>query len=469
MALNSVRSTLLWILIPAVVLTSALSLWVSGVELKDRVNAAFDRALAGALQSIALNVNTETGGLAMEQPFYMLEFMELATNSRVYFRVMTEDRLSEIGYSDLPMPEDLRLEDGRPVFYNGDYFGEPLRLAIMALGPSPRLQTPLDSRILIQVGESTAGRDEFIQRVLIQTLRKDVAVLLLFVLLVSVGAILALRPLRETSELIRQRTSGNLQPIKEATLPREVRPLIQAINLHMERYARKTTTQQQFLDDTSHQLRTPLSVLMMQVEYAKSLARTEEMKEVLDAIQQRLNNTIQLTNQMMALGRVHDAADKLRSGESLDEVNLCQIAREVVEEYWTEAREKRQDFGLDLPERPVFVPGIGWLLQQALNNMVNNAIKYSPVQAHITVSVYVKDGQAIVQVEDNGPGMSEEDIALAGHRFRRGAAGRAQHGSGLGLAIVQTIADINNGRMEIKPAATGSGLVVRLIFSQFSG
>ena len=468
MALNSVRSTLLWILIPAVVLTSALSLWISGVELKDRVNAAFDRALAGALQSIALNVNTETGGLAMEQPFYMLEYMELATDSRVYFRVMTEDRLSEIGYSELPMPDDLRLEDGRPVFYNGEYFGESLRLAIMALGPSPRLQTPLGSRILIQVGESTAGRDEFIQRVLIQTLRKDVAVLLLFILLISIGAILALRPLRETSELIRQRTSGNLHPIKEASLPREVRPLIQAINLHMERYARKTTTQQQFLDDTSHQLRTPLSVLLMQVEYAKSLAKTEEMIEVLDAIQQRLNNTIQLTNQMMALGRVHDAADKLRSGESLEQVNLCQLAQEVVEEYWSEAREKKQDFGLDLPENPVIVPGLGWLLQQALNNMVNNAIKYSPTHAHITVSVFVRDGQATVQVEDDGPGMSEEDMALAGHRFRRGAAGRAQHGSGLGLAIVQTIADINNARMQIEPATSGTGLIVRLIFTEFS-
>src|SRR5690606_2330352 len=189
-----------------------------------------------------------------------------------------EDGLSEIGYSELPMPEDDLLEDGRPLFYNGEYFGETLRLAIMAVGPSERLQTPLDSRIIIQVGESTTGRDEFIRRVLLQTVRKDFALLLLFVFLISAGAILALRPFRETSEIIHQRASGNLQPIDEATLPREVRPLIRAINLHMERYARKTTTQQQFLDDTSHQLRTPLSVLMMQVEYAKSLARSEEMQ-----------------------------------------------------------------------------------------------------------------------------------------------------------------------------------------------
>jgi len=465
MTLNSIRSTLLCILIPAVVLTSGLSLWISGVELTDRVNAAFDRALTGALQSIALNVNTETGGLAMEQPFYLLEFMELATDSRVYFRVATEDGLSVIGYAELPMPEDPRLEDGRPVFYNAEYLGEPLRLAVMALGPSPRLSSPLGSRIIVQVGEATTGRDEFMRRMMLQTLRKDVALLLLFILLISVGAILALRPLRETSERIRQRTSGNLRPIEEASLPREIRPLVQAINLHMERYARKTTTQQQFLDDTSHQLRTPLSVLMMQIEYAKSLAKTEEMVEVLDAIHQRLSNTIQLTNQMMALGRVHDAADKLRSGESLDKVDLCGIARDIVSEFLPTAREKRQDFGLEVPDAPIMVDGIDWLLQQALSNMVVNAIKYSPKGAHITVSAYRSEDAAVLQVEDNGPGMSEEDISLAGHRFRRGEAGRAQHGSGLGLAIVQTIADINNAQMQILPAE-GGGLIVRLSFPQ---
>lgn len=464
MALNSLRSTLLWMLIPAVVLTSGLSLWISSIELKDQVNAAFDRALAGALRSIEVNVNTESGGLAMEQPFYMLEFMEHATRSRVFFRVASEDGLSEIGHTQLPMPEDQGLEDGRPVFYNAEYFGEPLRLAAVALGPSARLPTPLGSRVIVQVGESTTGRDDFIQSVMIQSLRKDVAILLIFILLIWLGAIMALRPLKDTSEKIQRRTSGNLQPIDERALPREVRPLIQAINVHMERYARKATAQQQFLDDTSHQLRTPLSVLTMQVDYAKSLADTDEMKEVLEAIKQRLDNTIQLTNQMMALGRVHDAADELRYSKATEQVDLGQVARDVVDELLASARRKRQDFGLDLPDAPVFVKGTGWLIHQALTNMVNNAIKYSPPQATITVSVLREGAKTILQVEDNGPGMSAEDMALAGHRFRRGASGKAQHGAGLGLAIVQTIAEANHAEMRLAPAPEPGGLVVQLIF-----
>lgn len=464
MALNSVRSTLLWLLIPAVLLASGVSLWASSLELKDQVNAAFDRALAGALKSIEANVNTDTGGLAMEQPYYMLEFMEHATDSRVYFRVASEDGLSEIGYTGLPMPEGVLLEDDEPVFYNADYFGEPLRLAAMALGPSPRLSKPLGSRVIIQVGESTAGRDDFINQVMWQSLRKDAVILLLFILILWGGATLALRPLRETSERIQHRAEGNLEPIDEATLPREVRPLVRAINVHMERYSRKATIQQQFLDDTSHQLRTPLSVLLTQVDYAKSLAVSDEMKEVLEAIHQRLNNTINLTNQMMALGRVHHAADKLRSGEKLAPVDLCSVAREVVDEFVSSARRKRQDFGLEVPEHPVIVLGIDWLLNQALSNMVTNAIKYCPTRARITVSVIAIGGEAILQVEDDGPGMTPEDMALAGHRFRRGAAGKAQRGAGLGLAIVQTIAETNQARMELRPASSGQGLLVRLVF-----
>lgn len=464
MTFNSLRSTLLWMLIPAIVLASGLSLWVSSIELKDQINAAFDRALAGALRSIEANVSTESGGLAMEQPFYLLEFMEHASTGQVYFRVATEDGLSEIGYTGLPMPEDQLLEDNIPVFYNADYFGERVRIVAMALGPSERLPSPLGSRVIIQVGESIGGREDFLNQVMWQSVRKDIVILAAFILLISMGTILALRPLRETSERLLRRTSGNLQPIEETALPREVRPLVRAINVHMQRYVKKTTTQQQFLDDTSHQLRTPLSVLLMQVEYARSLATTDDMKEVLDAIHQRLTNTIQLTNQLIALGRVHDAADKLRLGESLEAVDLCKVARDVVDELLPTAWRKRQDFGLDVPSHPVTVIGIGWLIHQALTNMVANAIKYCPTQAQITVSVLQDGDDAILQVEDNGPGMTPQDMALAGHRFRRGASGKAQHGSGLGLAIVQTIADINHARMHLQTARSGKGLLIRLSF-----
>src|SRR5690606_16489432 len=147
------------------------------------------------------------------------------------------------------------------------------------------------------------------------------------------------------------------------------------------------------------------------------------------------------------------------SGETLESVDLCGVARSVVDELLASARRKQQDFGLDLPDGPVVVSGVGWLIQQALSNMVANAINYSPKGARITVSAYMEDGNAVLEVEDDGPGMSAEDMKLAGHRFRRGTQGRAQHGSGLGLAIVQTIAEINRADMQLRSVQDGTGLL----------
>ena len=461
--LNSLKSTLLVLLIPAVVIIMLVFLWFSNQSLQKQVNAAFDRSLAGALRSIEVNIRTDSGGLGMEQPFYLLEFLALTTRSTVFFRVATEDNLSEIGYSDLPLP-DMALQTNRPVFYNSLYAGEQIRVAAVAIVPQPGLTYSPDSRVIIQVGENLESRQDFINQVVLQSVLKDAAVLSLITLLLSTGVILVLRPLKKTSEDIRNRSFNDLQPIDEHDLPREIQPMVQAINLHMERYANKARSQQQFLDDASHQLRTPLSVLTTQVEYARQIADTPEMHEVLQAIQERINNTIRLTNQLVSLAKVNDAADKLTSRAAKQHVDLCEVASQVVNDMLPAARRKRMDFGLELPEFAITVSGIDWLINQALTNMVSNAILYCPARSRITVSAGYLANRPYIQVEDNGPGMSDQDIALAGHRFRRGASGKALHGSGLGLAIVQTIADVHHATIELRRAEHDRGLIARLIF-----
>lgn len=478
---KSLKSTLLWLLIPAVVLTMVFSFWVSSKELHDQVNAAFDRSLAGALRSIEVNLRTESGGLGMEQPFYLLEFLSLTTGSAVYFRVGTDDGLTEIGHSDLPLPEGV-LQTSVPVFYNGLYHDENLRLASVAVRLDNKLHYDPTRRVIITVGENIVDRDGFLDRVMLQSFRKDVAVVVIIILLLLAGVIMVVRPLKQTSEALRARSFDDLKPIDEADLPREIRPLVHAINLHMQRYADRTRTQQQFLDDASHQLRTPLSVLTTQIEYARQLARTGEMKEVLDAVQKRIRNTVRLTNQLLSLAKVHDAADKLASRVPGESADLCRVAQDVVSEFLPAARRKRIDFGLDVPDRPVCVRAIEWLVSQALSNMVSNALIYCPNGSRVTVSVRQQGTEVVLEVEDNGPGMSEDDIALARHRFRRGEAGRKMQGSGLGLAIVQTIAQINHARLDLMTAhnpdhendqkggqrsqGDPKGLIVQLVFTE---
>lgn len=433
-SLSSLKSTLLWLLLPVLIIIMIGSLFISAKEIKQQVNQAFDRTLAGALRSIEVNLRTDSGGLSMEQPFYLLEFVELTIQSKVYFRIVTDDGLSEIGYQQLPLPE-VPLGD-KPVFYNADYMDEPVRIASIAINPKHKLAYNPDARIIIQVAESMVPRDQFISQVLWQSLRKDVLTLCLFIILIYAGVIYAIRPLNELSRHIKNRRSNDLRPIHAEDLPQEIAPLVMAINSHMARYANKASQQKQFLDDASHQLRTPLAVLSTQVEFARSLAKTDEMQEVLHAMKRRLGNTIEVTNQLLALAKVQDAADSLALTQQHETLDLRDICSDVVKNLLPVARRKKIDYGMELAEYPVMTTGVPWLLREALSNLVSNAIKYCPTGAQITVSAYIHSGQAIMQVEDNGPGMSAEDIAMAGKRFRRGTAGQAQRGVGLGLAIV---------------------------------
>ena len=463
-SLSSVKSTLLWLLIPVMLMIMLASLLISAGELKQHANQAFDRTLAGALRSIEVNIRTESGGLSMEQPFYLLEFLELATQGSVYFRIATDDGLTEVGYPRIPMPDQAL--GNTPIFYNAEYFGAPVRVAAIAIVPKLSLHYNPNAKIIIQVAETMQNRDDFISRILWQSLRKDGLVLILFFILIYAGVIYAVQPLNTLSTHIKNRRAIDLRPIHAEDLPQEVAPLVFAINSHMERYALKSRQQQQFLDDASHQLRTPLAVLSTQVDYAKTIAKTEEMREVLSAMKQRLGNTVELTNQLLALAKVQDAAEELSQRQQHEEFDLTLLCTEVVNTLLPVARRKRLDYGMEIPEHPVMVKGVAWLVREALSNLISNAIKYCPAQAQITVAILDTDSQVILQVEDNGPGMSEDDIALAGKRFRRGSAGQAQQGIGLGLAIVQTIAEINHCEFVIQSRQPEPGLHASLRFNR---
>ena len=135
---RTLKTQLLWWLIPTLVLVMIAALWLSNHQLRNQVDMAYDRSLAGALRAIDHNISTASGGLAMEQPYLMLEFFELTANGSVFYRVATEDGLAEIGHPDLPMP-DRPLESGEPQFFYADYLGTPVRVAALARPMDPPL------------------------------------------------------------------------------------------------------------------------------------------------------------------------------------------------------------------------------------------------------------------------------------------------------------------------------------------
>ncbi|WP_312417409.1 sensor histidine kinase N-terminal domain-containing protein [Comamonas sp.] len=449
---QSLKAALLMWLVPGLLVGMGGSLLWSVYSQRTQVDEAYDRALAGALRAINYNISTASGGLSVEQPYLLLEFFELTVNGRVYFRVATEDGLVEIGNPGLPLP-DGELEPDVPQFYDAMYLGEPIRVAAWARLANPPVSGNPQGRIIVQVAENLQQRALVERRMVANAILRDMLLVAISVVLLVAGVVRALRPLKHLRQRLDARAWDDLSPIDAASLPAEVRPLVQSLNLLVERYAHSAAAQRQFLDDASHQLRTPLALLRTQMGYALRERDPAEIRAALHAMQDGLGHAERLTQQMLALARARDAgaANSLRS--QFAHVDVVVLAEEVVATLWPLARAKQIDLGLELngfadgQERRLL--SVEWLLREAISNLVDNAIRYTPRHGQVTLQVIGHATSISLVVIDSGGGMSDHDRERAGSRFRRGAAGKHQQGAGLGLAIVQTIAGMHGAELTL--------------------
>ncbi len=461
---HSLKLTLLWLLLPGLVGVLAIDILSAYQALRGATDRAYDRALLGSVRAIENGVTIERGQVQVNVPYVALSMFESTAQSNVYYRVAfdrgagapAEPALT--GYDDLPLPT-AKLDNDAPRFYDALYHGEAVRIAAVA---KPLYQPGLPERIVIQVAETIETRRALQQAVWRGTLVRDAALVAVSVALLWLGVTLALRPLNRLARSIAVRASDDLRPLDATDVPTEVRPLVQAINHHIHRYAELAEAQSQFLADASHQLRTPLAVLLTQAEYALRETDPVRVRESLAAIIARLQSTNRLTTQLLALARARHAAQDAPA-EAFD---LGELARDVMVDALPLAREKQQDLGWDGDGEfaPLPVNGYPAFLREALSILVHNAIRYTPVGGRITVRAVVDGDTALVCVDDTGPGMSADERAHAFQRFRRAHEGGsrvgkpkaapkdaryAAEGSGLGLAIARAYAGRSGGQVEL--------------------
>lgn len=452
----SLRRALLLLLVPGLFLVAATEVWQTWRTAVDAANAAYDRSLLGTIKAMDANISTASGGLAVELPYRLLEFFELTASGHVYFRVATENGLVEIGNSDLPAPSGV-LVTGHPVFQDAVYFDEPVRIGSIArVLDQPLGGQVAGQRLVIQVAETLESRQAFTRTLVLQAVARDVVLMVVATGLMVLAVSWALWPLARLREEVQARSSQDLRPIDALSIPAEVQPLVDAINFHIERNRQHTEARQRFVDDASHQLRTPLTTLTTQVGFALREVDPDRQREVLVAIKNQLEETVRQTNQMLALARV-DSADFV-----LEELDITPIAEKLTRNWWPEARLGGIDLGFEPDTRPLRLQVHGTLFQEALANLLDNAIRYTPSGGQVTVKLRHSARSAIISVIDTGPGMPADEIGRAADRFFRGS-NITQPGSGLGLAIVQSIAARLGGEMRLSANVDGRGLVASIV------
>jgi two-component system OmpR family sensor kinase len=269
----------------------------------------------------------------------------------------------------------------------------------------------------------------------------------------------ALKPVQRMRKQVAAREANDLSPLATRGMPEEVLPLVAEINLLFERLKRAREAQQQFVADAAHELRSPLAALKLQAQALRKPLDDDARRAAIERLNEGMQRAIELSGQLLALAR-EDAGEAMANTER---VPLEQLARDVVADVLPQAQARGIDVGLERGDE-VSVPGQRQALHTMLRNLLDNAIKYSPEGGRVDIHVErTAADEALLLVEDGGPGIPEAERARVFDRFYR-VPGNDAPGSGLGLAIVKAVADRHRARVELGRSAKLGGLRVGLRF-----
>lgn len=255
------------------------------------------------------------------------------------------------------------------------------------------------------------------------------------------GALLSLRHLSAESTIIAESVARgqNLTPVSSKGMAREFADVAAAINTMLMKLEHSLRLQKQFASDAAHELRTPLAVLLLEV------ARLPR-GPVRDRIKADLEELGGLVNELLRFAQAEDVM-----AHELDDVDVVSAARKVCEEIVPHAIASQHLVEFDSAAPYLVVPGNAALIEIAIRNLVENALKYSP--ANTTVSVTVGPGP-VVAVEDRGPGIIESQRQTVFERFWR-ADRQTGTGTGVGLALARRIAQLHGGQIHIEARRSG--------------
>jgi signal transduction histidine kinase len=266
-----------------------------------------------------------------------------------------------------------------------------------------------------------------------------------------------LAPVAEIAAEVAGRDPERLDPISPAAAPKELRPLLDALNGLLGRVAVALERERGFTADAAHELRTPLAAIATQAEVASRAREASERDHALNQIVAGSRRAAHLVDQLLTLARLDPVAPLV-----LTPVGLDSLAAEVCADHGALALEKHIDLALEAPGA-VIVQGSADGLRILLRNLVDNAVRYTPSGGKISVAVAIQDGAAVLSVSDSGPGIPPEQRENVLQRFHR-LAGQDTDGSGLGLSIVARIAQLHRARLELADGIGQPGLAVRLSF-----
>lgn len=310
---------------------------------------------------------------------------------------------------------------------------------------------------ILQTAERTDIRGELIKEIVWQMLRTLLWSVPFLAILIYISIWHGLKPLKRVADDIAMRTLEQLQYINNKDIPLEIKSLVDILNNLFQRLSQSFENERRFTADAAHELRTPLAGLKIQAQLALQSQNNELRFQALQNILIGVDHAHHLVAQLLTLARI-DSNQKLE----MKTVDLKEIAEKIIKMLISQAIDKQQDLGLLILTDQTQTQGNPEALEILLRNLVDNALRYTPENGEITISIErLETKQLCLKVKDNGCGISQDQINKIFERFYRGEHQHIQ-GSGLGLSIVKRITELHHLQLQFE---SNAGLTAIVIFS----
>lgn len=446
-----------WMLAPLFLLWP-MSVAITYVVAQNIANVPYDRNLAQNLHILARHVQAEGDRAVLNIDDTVRDILHPGETDSVFWTALGSQGEVLGGDKGLPLPTNLGPPQAGTVHYaDTTQRGFGIRLAYTWVD----LQMPHAQPVLLVVAETMEKRTELTNDIIKGVIIPQFVVLPIAVLLVWFGLSRGIAPLSALQQRLRARRPDDLSPIDDNVAPSEIAPLVGAMNELLDRLSSNVQAQKRFVADAAHQLKTPLAGLRTQAELALRDASPDEMQTSLRQLIMGSERATRLVNQLLLLAR----AENPHSVE-LVPTDLNAVAHEQALQWVSQALALNTDLGFEGPDTPVTVIGNEILLAELLNNLVDNALRYTSSGGHITVRIYTTADHAALEVEDSGPGIPPEERERVFDRFYR-VLGTQTEGSGLGLPIVREIAQKHHAEVKIREAtahADQPGTCIQVLF-----
>jgi two-component system sensor histidine kinase TctE len=430
-----------WLLIPLSILflLDASGSYFLATRLSDRVH---DAELVEIARELALHVRRDGPALTFDLEKDAERTLLLDQYDTLHYAVRDEHGARIAGDAELPI-----FAQGAAVsaFRDSVLDGAPVRVAELHM---PNGGDP----IVIQVASTKVGSTALAREIIVDIILPQLVLILIAGAIVWIGVARGLLPLRNLQQAVAARSHRDLSPVVAAGIPGEVNPLLSSINDLLARLDEVLSVQNRFIADAAHQLRTPVAGLKAHIEVALREQDPARMRQALAQLYIGVERMSRLVAQLLSLARNEPTTVKKLALQPLD---LAKLAFDVTTEWVPHAYARRIDLGFEGADEHVMIAGDTARLSELINNLLDNAIRYSHEGGRVTVRVTAKDTPRL-SVSDDGPTIPVGERERVFERFHR-LLGSHADGSGLGLAIVREIASLHEATIRLDDDVDGVG------------